>query len=119
MRATSLRRRVVHVLEARARLLLGPTASAIEYVERWVEAGLSLVVLTRAIAVDLRYPVSRGFVTFACQRLTPDARHRIKAARRRGRSATMPPFVAELRCVERASARAEAATAGSAAMSDV
>jgi hypothetical protein len=104
----SLRGRLVGVLDRRAQLLLGPAASAIEYVERWVEAGLSLVALARTLAVDLDYPVSRGFVTFACQRLTPDAGSRIKAARRRGRGAKTARFVAELHCTEPTSARSAA-----------
>lgn len=103
MPARSLRGRVVAALERRAQTLLGPDASPIEYAERWVEAGLSLTALTRAIALDLGYPISRGFMSFTCQRLTPDARRRIKAARHRGRGLAMPASVAELRPVGLAS----------------
>ena len=81
----SLRRIVVDALTARAKDALGPDATPLLYAEAWVRAGLSLTALTRSISADLGYPVSRSFVSFAAQRLTPDARARIKAARRDGR----------------------------------
>ena len=81
----SLRRVVIDALAARATEALGPEATPLLYAEAWVRAGLSLTALTRTLSADLGYPISRSFVSFATQRLAPDARARIKAARREGR----------------------------------
>ena len=83
-----LRRVVVDALAARARDALGPEATPLFYVEAWVRAGLSMRALARTLSADLGYPVSRSFVSFAAQRLAPDARGRIAAARQEGRDLT-------------------------------
>jgi hypothetical protein len=83
-----LRRSVVDALAARARDALGPEATPLFYVEAWVRAGLSMRALARTLSADLGYPVSRSFVSFAAQRLAPDARERIAAARQEGRDVT-------------------------------
>jgi len=96
MPSRELHAQVAGALEFRARALLGPDAAAIQFVEEWVRAGAPLTVLARAVAADIAYPVSRGFVSHVCQRLSPDARARIKAARRAGRGTRSAPFVLEL-----------------------
>lgn len=86
MAGRSLRRVVTNALAVRAQLLLGREATPLEYAEDWVASGRSIADLARAVSADLGRPVSRGFVSFVCQRLQPDARTRIanaRAARRR------------------------------------
>jgi hypothetical protein len=82
MPSTPLRRALKAALNRRANVALGPDAQAIDFVECWVEAGLSMTALARAVSIDLSRCISRGFVSFVCQRLAPDARARLASARR-------------------------------------
>jgi hypothetical protein len=51
------------------------------YVELWLSSGGTFVDLAKTLADDLAQPVSRGFVSFTCHRLEPQARTRILNAR--------------------------------------
>jgi hypothetical protein len=86
MAGRSLRRAVVSALTLRAQLAVGRDATPLDYVERWVAQDHSIAALARTISADLGYEISRGFVSFVCQRLAPDARARIADARRLARS---------------------------------
>lgn len=95
--ATPLRRALTAALAERARTLLGEDATALDYVAAWVRAGLSMRALATLLAFDVGRSLSRGFVSFTCQRLEPQARTRIRAARLAARTAERhEPFVAAL-----------------------
>ena len=89
MASTPLRRAVVGALTRRAQETIGPDAKALEYVEAWLAGGASLASLAPAVSQDLNRPISRGFVSFACQRLGPDARERLRSARLAGRQSRL------------------------------
>lgn len=90
MSGRSLRRAVTNALAVRAQLLVGREATPLDYAEDWVASGRSIADLARAVSNDLGRPVSRGFVSFVCQRLQPDARTRIATARAAHRQSKKP-----------------------------
>jgi hypothetical protein len=81
MASRPLQRAVVGALAARAQGRLGWRATPLDYVEAWLSSGGTFVSLAKAISDDLSRPVSRGFVSFVCQRLDPQARVRVRTAR--------------------------------------
>jgi hypothetical protein len=81
MASRPLRRAVIGALDARARVRLGAQATPMNYVELWLSSGGTFVELAKTLAEDLARPVSRGFVSFTCHRLEPQARTRILNAR--------------------------------------
>ena len=81
MPSRPLRRAVIGALNARAQGQLGAQATPMNYVELWLSSGGTFVGLAKALADDLARLVSRGFVSFTCHRLEPQARTRILNAR--------------------------------------
>lgn len=84
MASQPLRRALLKALRRRAEVHLGAEATPIEYVEFWLSSGRTFQALAVDIGADLGRPVSRKFVSFVCNRLTADARSRIRAARFEG-----------------------------------
>ena len=83
MAATPKRRRLRAVLARRAEATIGPGATPLEYVERWIVGGGLISELAASLQDEMRESMSRGFVSFIVHRLAPDATDRIVAARRR------------------------------------
>jgi hypothetical protein len=81
MASQPLRRALVKALGHRAKDRLGPQATPLDYVEYWLSSGHTLQDLSQDIAADLGRTLSRKFVSFVCNRLTADARLRIRVAR--------------------------------------
>ncbi len=81
MASQPLRRALLRALDRRAQSQLGAAATPLEYVEFWLGSRQTFQGLSRDIETDLGRPVSRKFVSFVCNRLTADARRRIRAAR--------------------------------------
>ena len=81
MASQPLRRALVKALGNRAHDELGAQATPLDYVEYWLSSGQTLQGLSQDIEVDLGRTLSRKFVSFVCNRLTADARLRIRVAR--------------------------------------
>lgn len=95
MPSRRFRRTITAALEARARGLLGHNGTALLYTELWLMAGRSITLLARDLGREITPAPSRGFVSTVVNRLEPDARERIAAARRAGRDpATCIPLIA-------------------------
>jgi hypothetical protein len=84
MASQPLRRALVQALRRRAEAKVGIGATPMDYVEAWLRSGRTLRALAGDIEPDLGRPVSRKFVSFVCNRLTPDARSRVRTARLQG-----------------------------------
>jgi hypothetical protein len=89
MASQPLRRALLKALHRRAEVQLGARATPLEYVEFWLVSGRTFQALAQDIEADLGQPVSRKFVSFVCNRLTADARSRIRAARLEGELASL------------------------------
>lgn len=83
MAARPVRRAVIAALTSRASTVLGPSSSALDYVVAWISAGGTFTTLATCLGDQIGRSLSRGFVSFTCQRLAPDARSRIRSARER------------------------------------
>ena len=86
MASTPKRRRLRAALTRRAEAEIGPGATLLDYVERWVANGGRITELADSLQEEMCESISRGFMSLIIHRLGPDATERIAAARSRARS---------------------------------
>jgi hypothetical protein len=86
MAATPKRRRLRATLARRAEADIGPGATPLEYVERWIANGGQVTQLAASLRDEMGESLSRGFLSLIIHRLGPDATTRIVAARRKAPS---------------------------------
>jgi hypothetical protein len=84
MAATPKRRRLRATLARRAEAEIGPGATPLDYVERWISSGGQVSALAASLRLEMGESISRGFLSLIIHRLGPDATARIVAARRYG-----------------------------------
>jgi len=85
----------------RAEATIGPGATPLDYVERWVARGGLITELAASLQQEMGESMSRGFLSLIIHRLGPDATPRIAAARCHGPNALVvgerappPPTIA-------------------------
>lgn len=81
MAATPKRRRLRAALTRRAEGTIGPGATPLDYVERWVANAGLITELAASLQREMGESISRGFLSLIAHRLAPDATDRIATAR--------------------------------------
>ena len=96
MAATPKRRRLRAALTRRAEAAIGPGATPLDYVERWIVNGGQVAQVAASLQEEMGESMSRGFVSLIVHRLAPDATERIAAARQLARANEKQRMLARL-----------------------